>query len=166
MRKAYTLVEMMAVFAVFPVALLALDRMFKTVIVDIPRSSHIVEENTTVLDALDHIRSDIDRATALPNSSADYTAGDNILLIELSDTTILYEINDQKIIRRNLGKDPTSSTWNAPNAHIKWKLWQKDNVAYAVEITTHIQHKHARKLTERMAASHLFFVGALREVRK
>jgi prepilin-type N-terminal cleavage/methylation domain-containing protein len=166
MRKAYSLIEMMAVIAILPVAMLALDRMFATIIVDIPRSSHIVEENTTVLDVLDHILSDIDRATGLPNSSGGYTAGDSVLLIELPDTTICYELKDERIIRHNLGKDPTSSAWTAPNANIKWKVRQKNNVGYAVEITTHIKHKPARKQTERMAGSHLYFVGAFQEVCK
>ena len=161
MRKAYSLIELLAVIAIFPVAALAIDRMFKTVIVDIPRSFHIVEENTTVLDVLDHINRDIDRATGLPNSSGDYTAGDGVLLIELPDTTICYELKDKNILRHNLGKDTTSSTWKAPNARVKWKVWQKDNVGYAVEITTHIEHKPARRQTKRMAGSHLYFVGAL-----
>ena len=166
MRKAFTIVELLTVIAIFPVVALALDRMFKAVVVDIPRSSHIVEENTTVLDMLDQIRSDMDRAIALPDSSGDYTAGDSVLLIELPDTTICYELKGERIIRHNLGKDPTSSAWTAPNAHIKWKVRQKDNVGYAVEITTHIKHKTARKQTERMAGSHLYFVGALQEVCK
>ncbi|MHC4741180.1 MAG: PulJ/GspJ family protein [Planctomycetota bacterium] len=161
MRKAFSLVELLAVIAIFPVVALSLDRMFKAVVIDIPKSSYVVEENTTVLDILDHIRSDIDRAKGLPRTFGDYTAGDDVLLIKLPDTTICYQLKDEKVIRHNLGKEPTSSAWVAPNADIKWKVWEKDNVGYAVEIATHIEHKRARKQTERMAGAHLYFVGAL-----
>lgn len=161
MRKAFSLVELLAVLVIFPVVALALDRMFKAVVIDIPRSSHVVEENTTVLDALDRIRSDIDRAKGLPRTFGDYTAGDDLLLIELPDTTICYQLKDAKIIRHNPGGEPTSSTWVAPNADIEWKVWKKDNVGYAVEIATHIKHKAGKRQTERMAGAHLFFVGAL-----
>lgn len=161
MRKAFTLVELLAVIAIFPVVALVLDRMFRNVVIDIPRSSYVVEENTTVLDALDHIRSDIDRARGLPRTFGDYKGGDDILLIELADATICYELKGGKIIRHNLAEEPTSSAWVAPNAAIKWKVREKDNVRYAVEITTHIKHERARKNTERMAGAHLYFVGAL-----
>lgn len=161
MRKAFSLVELLAVIVMFPVAALALDRMFRAAVIDIPRSSYVVEENTTVLDVLDHIRSDIDRAKGLARTFGDYTAGDEVLLIELADATICYQLEDGKIIRHNLGEEASSSAWDAPNADIRWKVWEKESVGYAVEITTHIKHKAGRRQTERMAGAHLYFVGAL-----
>ncbi len=164
MRKAYSLLEMLAVMVIFPVAALAISQLFNTVVLEIPRASRVVRENTTVLDVIEHISRDIDRAKSLPNSSGKYTAGDTILLIQLPDTMICYEITEDKILRRDLGEDPqsrTSSAWTTPNADLKWKAWRKDNVAYAVEIITHIEHKWKTKQQKKMAGAHLYFVGAL-----
>lgn len=163
-RKGYSLLEMLAVMLILPVVLLAIDQMFKNVMVDIPRASRVIKENTTVLDILEHISRDIDRAKDLPPSSGAYTAGETVLLIELVDTTICYEMTQGKILRRDLVADPqhgTSSTWTTPNADVKWKVWRKDNVGYAVEIITNIEHKRPKKLQKKMAGSHLYFVGAL-----
>jgi len=164
MRKAFSLLEMLAMIVIFPVAALAMSQLFNTVVLEIPRASRVVRENTTVLDVLEHISRDIDRADGLPDSSEEYRAGDSILLIELPDTMICYEITEDKILRRDLGKDPqsrTSSTWTTPNANVKWKVWRKDNVGYALEIITHVEHKWKTKQQKKMAGSHLYFVGAL-----
>jgi len=138
------------------------SQLFNTVVLEIPRASRVVRENTTVLDVIEHISRDIDRAKGLPRASGDYTAGDTILLIQLPDTMICYEITEDKILRRDLGEDPqTSSAWTTPNANVKWRVWRKDNVAYAVEIITHVVHKWKTKQQKKMAGSHLYFVGAL-----
>jgi len=155
------MVEMLGVIAIFPIVALALDSMFRAVVIDIPRSSHVVEENTSVLDALDHIRSDIERAKSLPDTSGDYTAGDNVLLIELPDATICYELTDEGIVRRRLGENGTSSLWTAPNANIEWNVRRKDGVGYAVEMRTCIEHTRAERQTRKMAGTHLYFVGGL-----
>lgn len=162
MRKAFSLLEMLAVIVIFPVAALALSQLFNTVVLEIPRASRVVRENTTVLDVLDHISGDIDRAKGLPNSSGPYTAGETVLLIELPETMICYEITEDKVVRRDLGEDPqTSSVWTTPNADVKWTVWRKENVGYAVEIMTHVEHKWKTKQQKKMAGSHLYFVGAL-----
>jgi len=166
MRKAFSLLEMLAVMVILPVATLALSQLFNTVILEIPRASRVVRENTTVLAVLEHISRDIDRAKGLPRSSGEYRAGDSILLIELPDTMICYEITEDKILKRDLGTDPqsqsrTSSAWTTPNADVKWRIWRKDNVGYAVEIITHVEHKWKTKQQKKMAGSHLYFVGAL-----
>ena len=166
MRKAFSILELLAVIVVFPVAALALSQLFNTVILEIPRASRVVRENTTVLDVLEHISGDIDQAKGLPRSCGEYTAGDSMLLIELPETMICYEITKDRILRHNLGEDPqsqnaTSSAWTTPNANVKWKVWRKDKVGYAVEIITHVEHKWKTKQQQKMAGSHLYFVGAL-----
>jgi len=135
MRKGYTFTEIMAVLFFFPVAALVLDGLFRTLVHDIPRSSRVVQENTSLLNALEHIQ-------------------------EL----ICYELKDGKILRHKLAKDrsdtQTPTVWSVPNAEIRWRLWKKDGLGYAVEVHTHIKYKLRERFQEKMANSHLYFLGA------
>jgi type II secretory pathway component PulJ len=164
MRKGYTFTEMMAVLFFFPVAALVLDGLFRTLVHDIPRSSRVVQENTSLLSALEHIQDDIQKAGRLPEAVEGYAADANALLIEHPDEVIRYELKDGKIARCKLAKDSsdtqTPTVWSVPNAEIEWRLWKKDGLGYAVEVRTYIRHKLREKFQEKMANSHLYFLGA------
>ena len=164
MRKGYTFTEIMAVLFFFPVAALVLDGLFRTLVHDIPRSSRVVQENTSLLSALGHIQDDIQQAGRLPEAVEGYAADANTLLIEHPDEVIRYELNDGKILRHKLAKDrsdtQTPTVWSVPNAEIRWRLWKKDGLGYAVEVHTHIKYKLRERFQEKMANSHLYFLGA------
>lgn len=164
MRKGYTLIEMMAVLFFFPVAALVVNGVFRTLVHDIPRSSAVVQESTSLLSALDQMQDDIQKAGRLPETVEGYAADANALLIEHPDEVIRYELNDGKIVRHKLPKDRSDTqaptVWSVPNAEIEWRLWKKDGLGYAVEVHTHIKYKLREKFQERMANSHLYFLGA------
>jgi type II secretory pathway component PulJ len=164
MRKGYTLTEIIAVLFFFPVAALVLDGLFRTLVHDIPRSSHAVQENTSLLNALEHIQDDIQQAGRLPEAVEGYAADANALLIEHPDELIRYELKDGKIVRHKLPKDHSDTqaptVWSVPNAEIQWRLWKKDGLGYAVEVHTHIKHRLREEFQEKMANSHLYFLGA------
>jgi len=164
MRKGYTFTELMAVLFFFPVAALVLDGLFRPLVHDIPRSSGVVQENTSLLSALGHIQDDIQKAGRLPEAVEGYAADANALLIEHPDEVIRYELKDGKIVRHKLAKDrsntQTPTVWSVPNAEIEWRLWKKDGLGYAVEVRTHIKYKLRERFQEKMANSHLYFLGA------
>lgn len=164
MRKGYTLTEIIAVLFFFPVAALVLDGLFRTLVRDIPRSSHAVQENTSLLSALEHIQDDIRKAGRLPEAVEGYAADANALLIENPDEVVRYEFKHGKIVRHKLAKDrsdtQTPTVWSVPNAEIEWRLWKKDGLGYAVEVHTRIKYKLREKFQEKMANSHLYFIGA------
>ena len=164
MRKGYTFTEMIAVLCFFPVAALVLNGLFRTLVRDIPRSSHVVQENTSLLSALEHIQDDIQKAGRLPEAVEGYAADANGLLIEHPDEVIRYELKDGKILRHKLAKDRSDTqaptVWSVPNAEIQWRLWKKDGLGYAVEVHTHIKCKLRERFQEKMANSHLYFLGA------
>jgi prepilin-type N-terminal cleavage/methylation domain-containing protein len=165
MRKAFTLTEMLAVIVIFPAVAIALDGLFTTILRDIPHSSQVVQENTSVLDLLEHIQDDIDRAKSLPASFGDHVTDANTLLIKLADRTVAYELENGRALRRSVGEtkdnDPEQATWSLPNAHVEWRVWSRDAAGYAVEIETHIRYKRTMNWLEKMANTRVYFVGAL-----
>jgi len=165
MRKGFTLVEMLIVIMTLPFICIALDGLFNTFLSEIPRSSRVLQENTTLLNMLEQLQHDIDAGKQLPESFAGQTADDKLLLIELAEGTICYQLKDGQVLRRNLTDTQQGSeqvrVWSMPNAKVQWRLWRQQGHGYAVEVRTHIKYQIRSKSQEKMANSHLYFLGVL-----
>ena len=166
--NGFTLVEMMVVVVTLPFLLVIIDGLFRTLLAEIPWSLRIAEENSTVLNMLEQVHQDIDKAKGLPKSFAGRSADDNLFLVELADDVICYELKDGRIIRGKLTRDGMEETraWTAPNAKVEWKVWAEDGRGYAVEAKTSIEYKKRGQWNRKMANSHLYFVGVLSEGQK
>jgi len=164
MRKAFTLVELLIVIITLPFVAIVLDRLFLALLIDIPRSSQLVQENTTLLNMLQQMQQDIDRAKQLPSSFAGQTASDKLFLIELLDGVICYQLENGFVLRRQLTDNQRlegqyATVWSLPNTVIQWQLWRENDKGYAVEIKTYIKHKLRKKWQKKMPNSYLYFTG-------
>ncbi|MHC4074334.1 MAG: PulJ/GspJ family protein [Planctomycetota bacterium] len=165
MRKGFTLVEMIVVIMVLPFVFLIMDGLFRTLLSDIPRSYSIAQENTTLLNMLEQLRQDIERAEGLPASFAEHAANDNMLLIASEDGVISYQLKDGQAVRRKLtgaqrDSAEESRVWSLPHATVVWKVWTKDGKGYAVETKAHIEQNIRGQWKQKMANSHLYFAGS------
>jgi hypothetical protein len=129
-------------------------------------SVRLINENTSLLSALRQIQQDIDQAKDLPKSFAGQTASDQLLLIELSEGVICYQIKDGLVFRHDLtdtqqGKTEEPRIWSIPHAKVEWKVWKKNGRGYAVETNTHLEYGRKGQWKQKMAHSHLYFAGAL-----
>lgn len=166
MRRGFSLVELLVVVMVLPVAALVLDRFFTTLMRDIPRSTRVIQENTTLLNMLDQMRADVGRARQLPESYAGRTSNDRMLLIETADGVICYRLDEGQARRYELADTQQhdggdARVWSLPNSEILWRVWRKGGSGHAVEVKTHIKQKLRKKSQKKMVNSHLYFVGAL-----
>ena len=169
MRRGYSLVELLVAMAIFSIVSIVMSKLFTAIMSDIPRSYRIVQENTSVLNMLEQMHEDVDLAKGLPESFAEYTTDKDLLLIELPNGIVGYQLKDGKVFRRNLspakedhGEAPT--VWSVPNAKIDWLVHRNNDTGYAVEVETHIEHNVRGRSEEKMAGSYLYFVGAFRKV--
>jgi prepilin-type N-terminal cleavage/methylation domain-containing protein len=167
MRKGFTLVEIMVVIMILPFVLLLLDGLFGTLLTEIPRSWRIAQESTTLLNLLEQIHQDVGEAKGLPAEFAGRTAGDGLLLVELPEGVIGYQIEEGRVTRSRLTSAPPGEleqerAWPVPNGKIVWQVWQKDNERYAVEVKTHVELEIQGRLEKKMARAHLFYGGVLR----
>jgi len=166
MRKGFSLVELLVVVVVLPFVFLLFDGLFKTIVSEIPTSVRLIQENTSLLNVLRQIQQDTDKALSLPKSFAGQTAGDHVLLIELSEGVICYQLKDGQIVRQKLtdtsqGKAEEPRIWHIPHANIEWKLWERNGQGYAVETNTHLEYSRRGQWKQKMAHSNLYFAGAL-----
>ena len=192
MRKGFTLVEIMVVIIILPFVLFLLDGLFGTLLTEIPRSWRTAQQSTTLLNLLEQIHQDVGEAKGLPAEFAGRTAGDGLLLVELPEGVISYQIKEDRVTRSKLtsapggeavpalrpagilpaagnkGKMPSpreveqERVWSEPNSKIEWKVWQKDGARYAVDVKTHVELKVHDRLEKKMARAHVFYGGVLR----
>jgi prepilin-type N-terminal cleavage/methylation domain-containing protein len=99
MRKAFTLIELLVVVTVLPIVMVAISGVYATFIRDIPRTTRVLQENTTVLDLLGQMRRDVDGAVGLPEQFEGRHASERTLLIEQPGQVICYQIEDGRIVR-------------------------------------------------------------------
>ena len=168
MRKGFALIEILILIVVIPFVLVIIDGLFRTLLTDIPWSCRIVQENTTVLNMLEQLHQDIDKAKGLPKSFAGHTASNELLLIEAADGVICYQIEDGQTVRRMLtgaqyGNAMQKRVWSVPNARVKWTVWTENGEGYAVETQTYIEHEIRRRTEKKLANSHVYFLRALQE---
>jgi prepilin-type N-terminal cleavage/methylation domain-containing protein len=165
MRKGFTLVEVLVVIIVLPFVFLIIDGLFRTLLSDLPWSYRIAQENTTMLNVLEHLQRDIGQAKGLPESFAGHTVSDDLLLIELADGVICYQLKDGQVVRSKLTETQQESAeekriWSMPHAEIVWRVRTKNGEGYAVDTKAHIEHRVRGQWKNKMARSHLYFVGA------
>ena len=183
MRKAFTLIEMLAVVTILPFIMVAVSGVYATFIRDIPRTTRVLQENTTVLNLLGQMRRDVDAAVGLPEQFEGQRAGARTLLIEQPGQVICYQIEDGQVVRTVLSgamsedtgrkiedavaSNPQSAIhnpqsedrlWRMRDAVIAWRLWQREGKAYAVEIHSHVKQRVEGRLREKLANTQVFFV--------
>jgi len=164
MHRGFTLVEILLVVVMVSFAAIALDGLLTAMLRDIPRSSRVVQENTTLLDILTQMRRDISRAKGLPESFNGCTADEQVLLIAWPDSVICYQLKNGQVFRRKLtavqdADNNDARVWSVPNAEVKWRVWRKNGQGYAVEIETYVKQRLREKWQKKMANSHLYFLG-------
>lgn len=160
-RRAFSLVEMLVVVATLPLFMVMVSRVFMVLGRDVPRSSQLVLEQSSVLSVLDQVRQDVDQARTLPRSYGDRPGDEATLLIQRSDCVVVYQVEGGKVTRTLLGLsgDPPEPAreWSIPNASIHWSLWGQGTTASAVEVHTHMLLKLRARNQPRLANTHLFF---------
>jgi prepilin-type N-terminal cleavage/methylation domain-containing protein len=163
--RAFTLVEMLVVITVLPFVAIAFSSLFATFIRDVPRMTRMVQENTSVLDLVRHIRDDVDAAVGLPDAFGGTKSDDHTLLIALPKTVICYRIQGAGVTRTVLGGEQTEpraeGTWRFRDAVIGWRLWGRSDSANAVELRTFLRERISGRIREKLANSYLYFVGGL-----
>ncbi|MHC4624305.1 MAG: PulJ/GspJ family protein [Planctomycetota bacterium] len=164
MRTGFTLVEILAVLVLLTAAMFALAPATQTLVGEIPQSYRIVQANTSVLDMLGRMREDVDGAKGLPESFGEHRTDANMLLIELSEGVVCYELKEGEVVRYRLGDgggdSEAATTWSTPDARIEWRVWRREGRGYAVEVTTWIDYAAKGRVEKRMANSHVYFAGA------
>ncbi len=166
MKKGLTLVELITVLAVFAAISIPLSKLFSFLVNDIPQSGKFVESNTSLMNALEFMRKDINSAKSFPQSFQQYSADANCLLIERQDRTVCYLLDRWEISRIITNDTNENITWQIPHGKIEWRIRRENNGGAAVEVKKYIELKIGSRIEKKMENSYVFFVGAEAEAIK
>jgi prepilin-type N-terminal cleavage/methylation domain-containing protein len=163
MRKAFALMELVVALAILPVVLLALNGIMSAFMREVPQGMAVVSEQTTVLDLIDAIGRDVQKAVALPDSADGRQSDDRILLIALPTGMVAYERAEGLVSRTILGReDPNARRqWCVPTAVVSWERWKQAEAAHAVEVHSYLDQAidgHSQKM---LAQTRVYLLNAL-----
>jgi prepilin-type N-terminal cleavage/methylation domain-containing protein len=162
MKKAFTLIEILVVITVLPFVAIAFSSLFATFIRDVPRMARIVQENTSALDLVRHIRDDVDAAVGLPDPVGDIENDERTLLIALPEKVIAYRIEEDGVTRSALGSEEAQGQaegrWRFRDGVVRWRRWKTDGQAEAVEVHTFVRERISGKTREKLANSYVYFL--------
>ncbi len=170
MRKGYLLVELLTVIAILMILSGTIVTLSGRTILGIGRSYRLIQANTSMLNMLGQLRSDVNGAKGFAESFGKYRAGEETLLIESEAGVICYQLKDDEVARYSPadvegGGDEEVTIWPIRNGRVKWQVWRKDGDGYAVEVQSYIEYKTSGHLQKKMANSYLYFVGSYKKAR-
>jgi len=164
MRKASTLIEMLAVISILVMLIVACAKPLDTLISGIPRASRDFQTNSVMLGMLRELRGDIEGSNGLLEYATDETIGNNMLLIETEGGIVCYELGDGEVAKTTSWVDEQlsqdSRTWSLPRVKISWKLRDHNGKKCAVELTTNIERMVMGKQEEKLRNSYVYFAGS------
>jgi prepilin-type N-terminal cleavage/methylation domain-containing protein len=159
MRKGYMLVELLVAIAILAIISIPMSEFTKLLVFDIPMSVKHIEANTSLLDVIASLKSDICSSFKLQRDSK------NRLIMQMTDETVCYTFGEDKISRSTTdGNDPPDE-WMIPGGRIDFEI-QQINDTPAVSVTKYVEVKTYRGIEKKMAETYLFFPNVFQEDKK
>lgn len=177
-RRGVTLLELLAMLPLLAAASLLSARLGVVVVQDIPRASRAMGTHDVLLNMIDSLQRDVDAAASLPGSLGGRKTDEKLLVLELPDGMVSYEVGQDKVICR---KYQTASgdvqdvgamtskvidSWSLPNANVSFQRRMLTDSAYAVEVHTSVQVFMSGAPHERFVASRLLCLNAMPAARE
>jgi prepilin-type N-terminal cleavage/methylation domain-containing protein len=171
MKRAFTLIEVVVVLSIIPIVLIALNGFIRAFVQDLSRGTAVINEQTTVLNMIDTISHDMDRAVGLPDSFGGRHSDSRTLLIALPTGIVVYEHADGRVARTILdadGRDDPNSQrqWRARDAVVDWQRWKQAEIAHAVEVRSCINQTVDGHPQKKLAQTRVFLLNACGNVRE
>ncbi len=165
MRKGFMLTEILVVLAIMTMVAYSLSVLFRTFTCDVPRLHRVVETDRLAKNMLESIQKDIESARGLPETYEDMKAGDNLLLIQLRDNSLIsYTFLEEEVVKtvHRPGAEEMEAEqvnrWSLPKVQIEWQRWRENTISYAVEFQTSVLYDLRGVKIKKMANSHVFFL--------
>ena len=157
MRKGFTLIE--TITACFLVAAVATTTgyVIKDLLVGVPMASRAVEVDKRLPEILRRLEMDVNSARSFALAPVDGAPAD--LRIVREANTVDWQLRRGVVTRTRAGAPET--TWPVPHAAIRWRVWNRDGKACALEVRTSVELSGSRAWRRKLAKTHVYFPGAM-----
>ena len=156
MRKGYMLVEMIVVIAILAIISIPLNKFVKLLVFDVPKSVKHIEANTSLLDVITSLKSDVGSSFKLQRDSK------NRLIMRKADETVYYAFEQDKISRSTSDSNDLPCEWMIPGGRIDFEI-QSINDTPAVRITKYVEVDKYNRVEKKMAETYLYFPNCFQE---
>jgi hypothetical protein len=157
--KGYSYVEMLILLMTLPCLFMIMDKMFREIALDLPKSSQVVIQHQFLLRCLEFMEQDLAEAVALPQSHGTWQQDPNTLLIQLPDMLVAYVHGERGVERQVLEPNDVEGymTWPIPQAHFQWTITPDVSEPTRIEVATAVQHTRSKK--QKLKNTRLFYIG-------
>ncbi len=158
-HKGYSYVEMLILLMTLPCLFMIMDKMFREIALDLPKSSQVVCQHEFLLRCLEFMEQDLAVAVALPPSHRAWQQDTNTLLIQLPDMLVGYVHSERGIERQVLEPNTVENimSWPIPQGCFQWTIEPDVSKPTRVEVATAVQHTRSKK--KKLKNTRLFYVG-------
>jgi hypothetical protein len=158
-HSGYSFVHVLIVIMTLPMLFVIMDKMFREIVVDLPKSSEVVSQHERLLLCLEAVEQDLAEAVALPESFDTWQQDDTTLLIQLPETLVAYVHSATGVTRHTLEPHGTDADrfWHMSQARLAWTRLPEASQPNRVEVTTAVLHTGRKK--QQLKNTRLFYVG-------
>ena len=166
MLRGFTLLEIIAVLPLMVLVGAIVAGVFPVLVRDVPRVQETVNVRVRLGHMLGRLQKDVDAAGSLPESAAGRSAGEGLLLLQLPDAVVCYEVGRGSVTRSRLSEDANgqpieTDAWSVPSARVSFNRWPRSGRCRAVEVHTAVEHTMHGQTREKLAKTHLFHLAVL-----
>ena len=130
-RRGYTLLEMLAIITAITILMALSAKHIRILASEIPRSNRDHQVWLQTGNMLKQLKQDVEQSTRI--TAVDAGTEGKQLHLQQAPEQIVYSLTDGAV-RRQVGD--STNQWHLPYVNIRWQIWERDNAAYAVEIST------------------------------
>ncbi len=158
-RKGYSYVEVLILIMTLPCLFMIMDKMFREIALDLPKSSQVVSQHEFLLRCLESMEQDLAEAVALPQSHGVLEQGKHALLIQLPDRLVGYIRGEGGVERRVFKPDDAEGnrSWPIPQGYFQWTIGPDVSGPTWVEVATSVQNTRSKK--QKLKNNRRFYIG-------
>jgi len=166
MRRGTSLIELLALLAVLGTVTLLFGKALQTTVGEVPKLQGVAQASRVVFSMLERLQEDVDTAKSLPESHAGKTANGKLLLIELPEAIVSYEVAEGEIVRKELRvKDSNTARqsyiWPVGKAKVSFHRWESSGFAYAVEVRRAVEYRKQDKTEDKLVNAQVFYLASM-----
>jgi hypothetical protein len=164
-RRAYAIIELLSIIAAVVVLMALSVQPMRTVLLEIPQTDRDFQAWVQTMGMLERLKADMEQSARLRVFEIDPRIGGSLLYLERPEGLVSFSLENGRVHRQSgLSNDSfgPSVSWDLPNVQMSWRLWEKNNVPYALEIRTWNQRIVLGNKQKKYEQSCIYFLGNLK----
>ncbi len=154
-RRAYTLMEILAVIAAIVIIMALSARLFRSLAADVARANRDFQVWVQAQSMFEALKDDVESAVSMDLKRTESASEQAELVLRLPEEQVIYTPGDGKVLRAT---ERSQLEWQLPGLKIQWNPRRDNDTIYAIEITTWMQRTLSGRLQKKYEQSFVYFL--------